>query len=72
MAIIKNVDEESDYFEVLSVPSKYHNYLYPTTLTKGDYYLVIEPATEFAYEEDSYIRFGIDFVFVKELLSDPS
>lgn len=72
MAIIKDVDEESDYFEINSVPSKYHNYLYPTTLTKGDYYLLIEPATQFSYEEDNIIRFGLDFVFVKENSTDQS
>lgn len=53
MSIIKDVDEETAYFEVLSIPSKYHNYLYPTTLTKGNYFLVIEPSTQFPYEEDS-------------------
>lgn len=41
--IIRDSDQEDDTFEVVSVPSKYFNYIPPVSLTRGKYYLGIIP-----------------------------
>ena len=47
LTIIK--DKEDEEFEVNSVAGKYHNYIKPVSLTKGNYILLIEP--ESIYED---------------------
>jgi hypothetical protein len=67
-SIIRDSEDSDDEFEVKSVPGKYHSYIRPITLTKGNYYFVVEPQTTFPYENDSVIKFGLDFVYAKEQL----
>jgi len=63
---IIRADDLNDDWELLSRPEKYHSYILPQSLTKGSYFLVITPMTEFGRGEDDMIRFSIDFLFGSE------
>ena len=67
---IVSADASDDDWEARSVPSKYFSYIPPVSLTQGVYYLVISSLTKFAYEDANIVKFGLDFIYTRENVSD--
>ena len=67
--IVKADDSDNGWDEV-SIPSKYHSYIPPVSLTKGEYILRISPMTDFEYEDAEIIKFGLDFLYERENITE--
>ena len=68
--ILRADTAEDDDWEIVSIPGKYHSYISPVTLTKGSYYLVVTPMTQFGYDDKHMIRYSVDFLYETENVTD--
>ena len=65
--MIMNADDLDNDWQVISKPAKYHTYIPPVTLTRGNYLLVISPLSSFDSTNANIVKFELDFLYESEI-----